>query len=114
MPQDVRALIDRIAAAGFDEGPAADVTRFVVTAYGRDTPGVLAAISTELADAGVNILDVSQKVLQGYFTIVLFADLPAGGVEFGTVRQRLQSRGEALGARVLAQHEELFQAMHRP
>ncbi|OZC04524.1 hypothetical protein BSZ36_00875 [Rubricoccus marinus] len=104
----------RSVAASFDDGPAPDVTRFVVTAYGRDTPGVLAAVSTELADMGVNILDVSQKVLQGYFTIVLFADLPAGTVEFGTVRQRLQARGEALGARVLAQHEELFQAMHRP
>ena len=152
MPQDVRALIDRIAAAlgdaatpervehiaravlhaeqtdspartqasgarsqgVFGDGPAPGVTRFVVTAYGRDTPGVLAAVSTELADAGVNILDVSQKVLQGYFTIVLFADLPQGAVDFATIRQRLEARGEALGARVLAQHEELFQAMHRP
>ncbi len=152
MPQDVRALIDRIAAAlgdastpervehiaravlhaeqtdspsrtvpsasgargAFDDGPAPGVTRFVVTAYGRDTPGVLAAVSTELATSGANILDVSQKVLQGYFTIVLFADLPTGAVDFATLRQRLEARGEALGARVLAQHEELFQAMHRP
>ena len=86
----------------------------MVTAYGVDTPGVLAALTSELAAHGVNILDVSQKVLQGYFTVVLFADLPDGGPDLATVRQRLQACGEALGARVLAQHEELFDAMHRP
>ncbi|MEM6325716.1 MAG: ACT domain-containing protein [Bacteroidota bacterium] len=94
--------------------PAPGHTRFVVTAYGHDTPGVLAALTSELAAHGVNILDVSQKVLQGYFTVVLFADLPPGGPTLASVRERLQTRGEALGARVLAQHEELFQAMHRP
>ena len=156
MPSDVRALIDRIAAALGDaatpervehiaravlhaertdspsasgarasggrsagavdlaSGPAPGDTRFVVTAYGRDTPGVLAAITGELAASGVNILDVSQKVLQGFFTVVLFADLPPDAADLGAVRQRLQARGEALGVRILAQHEELFQAMHRP
>ena len=154
MPADVRALIDRIAAALGDaatpervehiaravlhaertdspsapsrasgggargvvgaDGPAPGHTRFVVTAYGVDAPGILAALTGELAAAGVNVLDVSQKVLQGFFTVVLFADLPPGGPDLGAVRQRLQARGDALGARVLAQHEELFQAMHRP
>ena len=94
-------------------GPPAGATRVVVTAYGEDQPGVLAAITPELSAADANILDVSQKVLQGYFTVVLVADLSAGA-DLGAVRQTLQSRGEALGARVLLQHEELFQAMHRP
>ena len=157
MPADVRALIDRIAAALGDaatpervehiaravlhaertdspaapsrgtparasgasglaaaEGPAPGQTRFVVTAYGLDTPGVLAALTSELAAHGANILDVSQKVLQGYFTVVLFADLPADGPALGPLQESLSRRGEALGVRVLAQHEELFQAMHRP
>ncbi|MFN3596574.1 MAG: ACT domain-containing protein [Rubricoccaceae bacterium] len=139
-PADVRALIDRIASALGDEAtpervervaravlrggaPAAapraaavpeGATRFVVTAYGSDTPGVLAALTAELAEAGVNILDVSQKVLQGYFTVVLIADLPAGGPALGTLRDRLHARGERFGARVLVQHEDLFTAMHRP
>ena len=146
MPNDLRALIDRIAGALGDaatpervehiaravmaadppgerasalpplgvQGPQAGHTRFVVTAYGRDVPGVLAALTGELAADGVNILDVSQKVLQGYFTAVLFADLPPSGPDLGALRERLQRRGDALGARVLVQHEELFQAMHRP
>lgn len=97
-------------AASVPEG----ATRFVVTAYGHDTPGVLAALTAELAEAGVNVLDVSQKVLQGYFTVVLIGDLPASGLPLGTLRDRLQARGERFGARVLVQHEDLFTAMHRP
>lgn len=95
------------------DGPTAGETRVVVTAYGQDQPGVLAAITAELSASGANILDVSQKVLQGYFTVVLVADL-AQGTDLGAVRDVLTSRGEAMGARVLLQHEELFQAMHRP
>ncbi|WP_095514239.1 ACT domain-containing protein [Rubrivirga sp. SAORIC476] len=95
------------------DGPATGATRVVVTAYGQDQPGVLAAITAELSASGANILDVSQKVLQGYFTVVLVADL-SEGTDLGAVRDVLTSRGEAMGARVLLQHEELFQAMHRP
>ena len=101
-------LADRTAS-----GPAPGATRVVVTAYGHDRPGILAAVTAELSASGANILDVSQKVLQGYFTVVLVADL-ADGTDLGAVRDGLQARGEALGARVLLQHEELFQAMHRP
>ena len=101
--------------AGDGRGGAAptDGTRVVVTAYGRDTPGVLAAITAELAASGANLLDVSQKILQGYFTVVLVADLDADA-DLGAARDQLQARGEAFGARVLLQHEDLFQAMHRP
>ena len=140
MPADLRALIDRIADAlgpqatpervervaravldARDDSPAPDrsasprsgLTRVVVTSYGVDTPGVLAAITDELSGQGANILDVSQKVLQGYFTVVLVADLPPA-TDVGAVRERLAARSERLGARTLVQHEELFQTMHRP
>ena len=93
--------------------PASGSARVVVTAYGLDRPGVLAAVTAELSASGANILDVSQKVLQGYFTLVLVADLPSS-LDLGAARDALQARGEALGARVLLQHEDLFQAMHRP
>lgn len=112
-----RAPAPRRPAAGAPlppvPGPAGGATRVVVTAYGHDQPGVLAAVTAELSASGANILDVSQKVLQGYFTLVLVADLPAS-LDLGAAREALQRRGEALGARVLLQHEELFQAMHRP
>ena len=93
--------------------PAPGTTRVVVTAYGHDQPGVLAAITAELSAAGANVLDVSQKVLQGYFTVVLVADFPSN-TDLGAARDALQRRGDGVGARVLLQHEDLFQAMHRP
>lgn len=92
-------------------GPAS--SRVVVTAYGMDTPGVLAAITAELSASNANVLDVSQKILQGYFTVVLVADFPAGA-DLGAARDRLSARGDTFGVRVLLQHEELFEAMHRP
>lgn len=122
-----RAVLDGGAAAPAARSPAATTprstatpgdpalrpARVVVTAYGQDTPGVLAAITAELSAAGANVLDVSQKILQGYFTVVLVADLPAGS-DLSAARDRLRTRGEAFGARVLLQHEDLFEAMHRP
>ena len=107
-PSSGDAVAHRVAPA-----PQGGATRVVVTAYGLDRPGVLAAVTAELSASGANILDVSQKVLQGYFTLVLVADLPPG-IDLAAARDGLQSRGEALGARVLLQHEDLFQAMHRP
>lgn len=145
MPTDVRALIDRIAAALGPEASPAQVEsvaravlasengqavpapassptvgdgpisgRIIVTSYGCDRPGILAALTTELFEAGVNILDVSQKILQGYFTLILLADLSASGLSPTDVQRRLAAHGDRLGVRVLVQHEELFYAMHRP
>ena len=92
---------------------AAPSSRVVVTAYGLDTPGILAAITAELSASGANVLDVSQKILQDYFTVVLVADFPSGA-DLGAARDRLAARGAAFDIRVLLQHEELFDAMHRP
>ena len=144
MPQDLRALIERIAAAlGPDATPAqveavARATlsaqngqpgappssptigegpisgRIIVTSYGCDQPGILAALTTELFESGVNILDLSQKILQGYFTLILLADLSASGLSPSEVQRRLSVPSERLGVRTLVQHEELFYAMHRP
>jgi ACT domain-containing protein len=87
--------------------------RILVTAYGCDRPGILAAITSEMRDLGVNVLDVSQKILQGYFTLILLADITGSGVTTRRVQERLSSHGADLGVRILVQHEELFYAMNR-
>ena len=147
MPTDLRALIDRVAAAlgpdatpervetiaravleaergngaAASPAPASPVIgdgpisgRILVTSYGCDRPGILAALTTELFEAGVNVLDVSQKILQGYFTLILLADLSDSGLGPQDVQRRLSKHADRLGVRVLVQHEELFYAMHRP
>ena len=115
-----RSVLDGTAPAAAGGGAlplradagSADGYRCVVTAYGNDTPGVLAALTAELAASGANILDVSQKILQGYFTVVMVADF-AKTTDLVSVRERLAERMSSFGAKALVQHEELFQAMHR-
>jgi ACT domain-containing protein len=103
---------DPMVATSVGDGPVTG--RILVTAYGCDQPGILAALTSELRDLNVNVLDVSQKILQGYFTLILLADISGSGITVGSVRDRLMAHGERLGVRVLVQHEELFYAMHRP
>ena len=103
---------DRTPARALGTPPSG--TRAIVTAFGYDQPGILAALTGALADAGVNILDVSQKILQGYFTVVLLADLDRASTTVQALQDRLDGLGRERGVRIIAQHEDLFLAMHRP
>lgn len=114
--------VERIAIALLDEKldlhPASGPTakgggRAVVTAYGKDEPGMLHAITSVLSDAHYNILDVSQKILQDYFTVIMIVDGTGGRASVGEVQRRLAEVGERRGVRVVMQHEDLFDAMHR-
>lgn len=88
--------------------------RAIVTAYGVDHPGVLRDVTASVSEAGCNILDVSQKILQGYFTLIMIIDLAGLRGSIADLQKQLNAIGEALGVRVMVQHEELFDAMHRP
>jgi ACT domain-containing protein len=98
------------------EPPADDdmsaVTGVVVTAAGRNRAGVLSELTTALAHAQANILDISQKVLEGYFHIVLMVELPAGA-PFGEVKQHLECLGGPDDYVVRVMHERVFRFMHR-
>ncbi len=88
--------------------------RAIVTAYGLDKPGILAAITNVVSDAGCNILDVSQKILQGYFTLIMLTDITNMRGDVRGLQQKLSEVGERLQVRIIVQHEDLFNAMHRP
>jgi ACT domain-containing protein len=88
-------------------------TRVVVSAFGTSRPGIVAAISTSLADSRYSIIDMNQTVVQGKFAMVLIAESGSGALPLPTLKERLTSAGEGLGVRVYAQTEDLFQAMHR-
>ncbi|GAB5517836.1 MAG: hypothetical protein RhofKO_00870 [Rhodothermales bacterium] len=88
--------------------------RVLITAYGRDQHGILASITAIVSGMDCNILDVSQKILQGYFTLIMLADMQAMRGTLAELQQRLDEKGRALGVRIVAQHEDLFNAMHRP
>ena len=84
----------------------------VVTVIGHDRVGIIAAVSTALAQQGVNILDISQTVLQEYFTMIMLVDVH-GTASFKELKQQLVKLGEEMGVSVRIQHEDIFNSMHR-
>lgn len=88
-------------------------TRVVVTVIGEDQVGIIAAVSTILAEAGGNILDLQQGVMHDLFVMTLMVDLAAAVVPFDELRGRLLAKGAAMGLQIEAQHEDVFKYMHR-
>ncbi len=88
-------------------------SRIVVTVLGQDRVGIIAAVSTILAEANANILDISQTTLQEFFAMILLADMAQASVPLEELKRRLKARGEAMGLTIDAQHEDVFKYMHR-
>jgi ACT domain-containing protein len=87
--------------------------KLVITVLGKDRVGIIARISAVLADNSVNILDISQTILQGYFNMIMLAESPESGIPIARLAEFLDAAGEDLGVQVRVQHEDIFTAMHR-
>jgi ACT domain-containing protein len=87
--------------------------RLVVSVFGVDHPGIVAAVSQVLAEAGCSIADINQTVVQGKFAMVIIADISRARESVAALKDRFRNEGERLGARIYAQREDLFNAMHR-
>jgi ACT domain-containing protein len=87
--------------------------RIIVTVIGVDTVGIIAAVATVLAEARVNIVDISQTTLREFFTMILMGDMEKATVSFDELKRRLNAKGEQMGLRIDAQHEDVFKFMHR-
>jgi len=85
----------------------------IVTVSGKDKTGIIAGVSEVLSGNGVNILDISQTVLQDYFAMIMLVDLTGCGVSFSVLRERLETIGKQLNMDVRIMREEIFDAMHR-
>lgn len=88
-------------------------TRIIVTVLGQDRVGIIAAVANILADANANIVDISQTLMQEIFTMIMMVDIAGASVPFDEIKRRLNARGETLGIRIDAQHEDVFKFMHR-
>jgi ACT domain-containing protein len=88
-------------------------SRIIVTVIGRDQVGIIAAVSALLAEAHANIVDISQTTLQEFFAMIMMADLEHATLPFDEIKRRLNAKGEAMGLRIDAQHEDVFNYMHR-
>ena len=87
--------------------------RAIVTVIGKDRVGIIANVCTLLAENGVNILDISQTVLQEYFTMIMLVDTAACGLTFDELSKSLKKRGEEQTLSIRIQREDIFEAMHR-
>jgi len=92
---------------------AAKADRAIITIIGSDRVGIIAGIANVLAEANVNILDISQSVIREFFTMIMMVDLAGAAVSFHALRERLTRKGDELSVRVEIQREEIFKAMHR-
>ena len=84
----------------------------IVTVVGKDRVGIIAAICNKLAVYNVNILDISQTILQGSFTMVMAVDVSAATASFGDLGAALAELGGEMGLSIRIQREEIFNAMH--
>ncbi len=87
--------------------------RAIISVLGSDRSGIVAAVAGILAGHNVNILDISQTILQGIFTMTMLVDMGASDADFQTVQSELNTLSEQLGVQITLQREEVFKFMYR-
>ena len=85
----------------------------IITVVGKDTVGIIAKVCTYLAESGINILDISQTIVSGFFNMMMIVDMSATNKEFNQVADDLEGLGKEIGVVIKCQKEEIFDSMHR-
>lgn len=85
----------------------------IITVVGKDTVGIIAKVCTYLAEHKINILDISQTIVQDYFNMMMIVDTNQSDVDFDTVVDALAALGEKIGVVIKCQREDIFDMMHR-
>ena len=87
--------------------------RTVITVVGKDKVGIIARVCTYLADNGINILDISQTIVQGFFNMMMIVDATEAPKSFEVIAEELEKIGADIGVIIRTQHEDIFDKMHR-
>ena len=85
----------------------------IITVVGKDTVGIIAKVCTYLAESGINILDISQTIVQEYFNMMMIVDTAGASKPFGDMADELAVLGQEIGVVIKCQKEEIFDKMHR-
>lgn len=85
----------------------------IITVVGKDTVGIIAKVCTYLADNQINILDISQTIVQGYFNMMMVVDTNGSKKQHGDMADELEELGSQIGVIIKCQKEEIFDKMHR-
>ena len=89
------------------------MNKTIITVVGKDTVGIIAKVCTYLADNDINILDISQTIVQDYFNMMMIVDTNKSNKEFNVIAQELEEVGKKIGVVIKAQREDIFDMMHR-
>ena len=85
----------------------------IVTVVGKDQVGIIAGVCNTLADENINVLDISQTIMQGYFTMMMVVDLHECTTSFDKLSEKLNAFGASRGLSIRIQREDIFDAMHK-
>ena len=85
----------------------------IVTVVGKDRVGIIAGVCTALAKFNVNVLDINQTVMQGYFTMMMATDVSEANIPMAQLATEMESIGTEMGLSIRIQREDIFEAMHR-
>ena len=89
------------------------VDKTIITVVGKDTVGIIAKVCTYLAENGVNILDISQTIVSGYFNMMMITDISGATKSFAAISDEMEKLGEEIGVVIKCQREEIFEKIHR-
>ena len=89
------------------------MNKVIITVVGKDTVGIIARVCTYLAENKINILDISQTIVSGYFNMMMITDMENATVKFTKVVEDLDVLGDEIGVKIKAHQDEIFESMHR-
>lgn len=87
--------------------------RVIITVVGKDTVGIIAKVCTYLSECSVNVLDITQTIISGYFNMMMIVDSSKASNSFAKISEGLDKLGEEIGVTIKCQREDIFEKMHR-
>ncbi|MEE1066636.1 MAG: ACT domain-containing protein [Acutalibacteraceae bacterium] len=89
------------------------MNRTIITVIGKDRVGIIANVCTFLAQNNINILDINQSIVQGFFNMMMIVDAQHTPKDFSVLVEEIEKVGDELGVKIKMQHEDIFNIMHR-
>ena len=89
------------------------MNKAIITVVGQDTVGIIARVCTYLSEHQVNVLDISQTIIDGFFNMMMIVDISGSKTSFDDMAHELDKLGQEIGVKILCQREEIFTSMHR-
>lgn len=89
------------------------MNRTIITVIGKDRVGIIARICTYLAGNDINVLDINQSIVQGFFNMIMIVDAQNAKKDFAVLNEEIEKISEELGVKIKMQHEDIFNVMHR-